>query len=234
MTKSMARQFGNHAVPSRQMRAVIRHGHSHRKCFDTGLTVCERNAEPAFKHAWMDGWMDGWIESMIASSLNSPSPPRLSHDLHLCSDPAPPSLQVVDARPDMSNVSAPPMMEWMKSSDAVTWLTQSLVPLIVILLAPMIYTTMHWWLDYARLKGQDDDDEQQQQHYRLKLPPLVGGLPLIGNALDFWARPFHLIETCQRRLGDIFTLHIFGQRLTVLCHPSLCKVRASLVVVVVV
>jgi len=55
----------------------------------------------------------------------------------------------------------------------------------------------------------------------LKAPPLVSGpLPFVGCAVRFAAGPpVKFIPRCQRRLGDVFTLHLAGRRLTFLLNP---------------
>jgi hypothetical protein len=58
-------------------------------------------------------------------------------------------------------------------------------------------------------------------HYWLRAPPLVSGLlPFVGCAVRFAAGPpVQFIPECQRRLGDVFTLHLAGRHLTFLLNP---------------
>jgi sterol 14-demethylase len=53
------------------------------------------------------------------------------------------------------------------------------------------------------------------------LPPLLpGGLPFLGHAYAFWSRPVELLQSGQRRFGDIWSLMLAGQRATVLTGPE--------------
>ena len=53
------------------------------------------------------------------------------------------------------------------------------------------------------------------------LPPLLpGGLPFLGHAFDFWNRPIELLQSGQRRFGNIWSLVLAGQRATVLTGPE--------------
>jgi sterol 14alpha-demethylase len=53
------------------------------------------------------------------------------------------------------------------------------------------------------------------------LPPLLpGGLPFLGHAFDFWNRPIELLQSGQKRFGNIWSLVLAGQRATVLTGPE--------------
>src|SRR5688572_18230455 len=45
---------------------------------------------------------------------------------------------------------------------------------------------------------------------------LPGGLPFLGHAYDFWSRPIDLLQSGQRRFGDVWSFILAGQRATVI------------------
>eukprot|EP00871_Galdieria_phlegrea_P003896 jgi/Galph1/4507/GphlegSOOS_G3197.1 len=47
-----------------------------------------------------------------------------------------------------------------------------------------------------------------------KYPPVCGGLPFLGCAVEFGKNPLNFLQKCKEKYGDIFTLQLPGRRMT--------------------
>lgn len=55
---------------------------------------------------------------------------------------------------------------------------------------------------------------------RISLPPrLEGGVPFLGHALEFGRNPVRFLERARKKLGDIFSIVLAGQKVAVLTGP---------------
>jgi 24-hydroxycholesterol 7alpha-hydroxylase len=56
---------------------------------------------------------------------------------------------------------------------------------------------------------------------RLRLPPERSGcIPWLGCAVEFGKAPLHFIEETRKQLGDVFTIHAAGRRMTFVTRHS--------------
>jgi hypothetical protein len=53
------------------------------------------------------------------------------------------------------------------------------------------------------------------------LPPVVPGLPLLGNALALGRGGVAFISQCRQRFGDAFCLTLLGQRMVFVFDPAM-------------
>lgn len=57
-----------------------------------------------------------------------------------------------------------------------------------------------------------------------KTPPALGGLPLLGNGLEFWRDPVALVRRGHQRHGPAFAIHLGRQPAAVLIGPDLHRI----------
>jgi|GEM_PF-1783428 len=78
------------------------------------------------------------------------------------------------------------------------------------LIAAAALGSLGYWLALTSINGRPRAGE----------PPLVrGALPFLGVALEFGRNPTTFITRCRERHGEVFTLHIGGQRMTFVLDP---------------
>ena len=79
------------------------------------------------------------------------------------------------------------------------------------------------WHYVKKVSGLEEDqhiDLQIVNPPKGKAPPMMSGIPIFGNAIQFGDDPVTLMRNGFKKFGECFSLSMFGETMTLLCSPE--------------